>query len=468
MRQLETDYLVIGAGASGLSYVDTLVSRTDADVLLVDRRHAPGGHWLDAYPFVRLHQPSAYYGVGSRVLGHDRIDAEGPNAGFYERASAAEICAYFKEVLEQHLLPTGRVRFRGQTQWLGEAAAGHHLVSLLTGEETVVKVRRRVVDATYVQSEIPSRHQPTFDIEPGCRVVPPNALVDLDFPASGFTVIGAGKTAMDTCSWLLDAGVDPDSIRWIRHRESWLFERTWFQPLELVGCWLQMTANWIEAAAAAEDGLGFGHDLEERGVFVRIDPAREANLFRGATISLREVEALRSIEHVVRQGKVRAVGTGRIVLEEGEVSTNPSHVHVDCTASGVPYRADRPAFEPGRITLLYVTFGIAPWSAATVAALESVELGDDERNRLSPPVSFPGDIRMALPAVYAALSGQAARMRNPEVTEWNDGCRLNPSRGAAGHGDDPQVADAYSRIFSTFGPAMRNLARRSAEVAAAG
>ncbi len=26
----------------------------------------PGGHWTRAYPFVRLHQPSAYYGVNSR------------------------------------------------------------------------------------------------------------------------------------------------------------------------------------------------------------------------------------------------------------------------------------------------------------------------------------------------------------------------------------------------------------------
>ena len=61
------------------------VGESDADVVVVDRRHSPGGHWLDAYPFVRLHQPSANYGVNSRVLGHDRIDETGPNAGFYER-----------------------------------------------------------------------------------------------------------------------------------------------------------------------------------------------------------------------------------------------------------------------------------------------------------------------------------------------------------------------------------------------
>ena len=66
MRELETDYLVVGAGASGMAFADTLVAHTGAEVVLVDRRHRPGGHWLDAYPFVRLHQPSAYYGVESR------------------------------------------------------------------------------------------------------------------------------------------------------------------------------------------------------------------------------------------------------------------------------------------------------------------------------------------------------------------------------------------------------------------
>jgi cation diffusion facilitator CzcD-associated flavoprotein CzcO len=82
MRTIDTDYLVVGAGAAGLSFVDTLVSLSDARVVIVDREPRPGGHWLHAYPFVRLHQPSANYGVASRPLGSDRVDTEGPNAGF--------------------------------------------------------------------------------------------------------------------------------------------------------------------------------------------------------------------------------------------------------------------------------------------------------------------------------------------------------------------------------------------------
>jgi cation diffusion facilitator CzcD-associated flavoprotein CzcO len=65
-KTLETDYLIVGCGAAGLAFADALIEVSrDADLILVARRYAPGGHWLEAYPFVRLHQPSAYYGVNS-------------------------------------------------------------------------------------------------------------------------------------------------------------------------------------------------------------------------------------------------------------------------------------------------------------------------------------------------------------------------------------------------------------------
>lgn len=41
-RTIETDYLVVGCGAAGMAFTDALVSDSDADVVMVDRRHAPG------------------------------------------------------------------------------------------------------------------------------------------------------------------------------------------------------------------------------------------------------------------------------------------------------------------------------------------------------------------------------------------------------------------------------------------
>ena len=54
---------------------------------------------------------------------------------------------------------------------------------------------------------------------------PVNTLGDLSEPADRYTMIGAGKTGADACLFLLGNGVDPDEIRWITPRDSWLTVR---------------------------------------------------------------------------------------------------------------------------------------------------------------------------------------------------------------------------------------------------
>ncbi len=39
-QKLETDYLVVGCGASGMAFADALIADSDADVIMVDRRCA--------------------------------------------------------------------------------------------------------------------------------------------------------------------------------------------------------------------------------------------------------------------------------------------------------------------------------------------------------------------------------------------------------------------------------------------
>lgn len=459
MQQLETDYLVVGAGASALAFVDALLTETDAEVVIVDRRHRPGGHWLNAYPFVRLHQPSANYGVNSRALGTDRIDDTGPNAGFYERASAAEICDYFSRVLDEDLIASGRVRFMGATEYQGGDAAGHHVTSLITGEQTIVKPRRRLVDATYIESSIPSQHTPSFTVDPDVRLIAPNDLVDLADEPAGYTVLGAGKTAMDTINWLLDTGVDPDAIQWFRPSDPWVFNRALMQPLSLVGSYMQMQGSWVEASAKAADGEDFARRLEADDVLVRIDQGVEPTAFRGAIVSQLELEALRTIERVVRSGKVRRLGTQSVQTDEGELPGHPNQVYIDCTAAGVRSTTPRPLFEDGRITLQYVTIGIAPWSAATVGVVEAKALDDTEKNLLCPTVIFTGRTTDLPKLAYSGMSGIVARGAHPDLSGWNEASRLNPASGAANHLDDARVGTAFTRIGTHFGGAMTNLAR---------
>lgn len=461
MRVIEADYLVVGAGASGMAFVDALLSGSDARVVLVDRRHRPGGHWLDAYPFVRLHQPSANYGVTSRGLGENRIDDSGANAGFYERATGNEICDYYSRVLETDLLSSGRLRFLGMSDYRGQDIDGHHVISLLTGADTLIRARK-LVDATYVESEIPSRHAPAYAVDPGVRLIPPNDLVDLDEPAGQFTVVGGGKTAMDACSWLLDNGVDPDRIRWIKSRDAWLFDRASTQPLQLVGAFMQMQGRWVEAAAEAADGSDFARRLEAQGVFLRIDPGVEPALFRGATISRGEVDGLQTIERVTRLGRVRQIGTHRITLDQGEISSAPDDLYIDCTAPGLRPTTTRPVFEPGRITLQYVTIGFLPWSAATIGTVEAFRANDAEKNPLCPPLTFTGDISDVLRLAYIGMTGLAARSAEPDLATWTESCRLNPARGAMERTGDALVASALTLMGSNIGAAMHNLSERVA------
>jgi hypothetical protein len=457
VREIETDYLVVGAGVTGLAFADTLLSECDADVVLVDRRARPGGHWVDAYPFVRLHQPSAYYGVNSRVLGHDQIDQHGPNAGFYERATAAEIVDYCGRVLDD-LVASGRARFFAMCEYSGADGDGHELVSSLTGARTRVRVRRRIVDATYIESSIPSRHTPGFEIDDDVQVVPPNRLVDLGGPPSRFTVIGAGKTAMDTCNWLLDAGVDPIAIRWIRPRDGWFFDRAFMQPLELVASYMELQARFVERASSCDGPSSFTDGLEADGVLVRIDPNTRPDVFRGATISRRELDSLRQIGDVVRLGPVRRIGTRRLSFDDSELASDPDEVYVDCTAAGLNRAEARPVFDGDRITMQYVTIGIAPWSAATIAVVEASARDDTSKNALCPPVVFTGDASDILRLAHAGMRGLLARGAEPDVGSWTDACRLNPARGAADHVDEPRVAAAFTSLVTNTEPALHNLA----------
>jgi hypothetical protein len=460
-ESIETDYLVIGAGAAGMSIVNELLAHGDGEIVLVDRRHRAGGHWLDAYPFVRLHQPSHYYGVNSRPLGNDRIDTSGPNAGFYERASADEICDYYGRVLDEQFLASGRVTFRGMHDYRGRDGDEHLVVSQLTGRPLPVRVRRRFIDASFVETVIPSRHTPSYSVAAGARLLTPNQLVDYGDGSGRFTVLGAGKTAMDTCVWLLDQGVDPDQIRWVRPRDGWFVDRAGTQPLELVAKMMAHQAATVEAAAQAESGLDFALRLEERGMMMRLDRSVEPEIFRGATLSRLEFEALQTIEQVIRLGRVEAIGTERITLTGGELATGPGEVHIDCTAPGLTPSRGVPIFGPDGIRVQPTTLGVSPLSAALVGFVESLDLPDEERNRLCPLFPRSGLIADQLEQLRVGYSIDPIRRANPDVAAWTATARLNPGRSVADRADDPQVAAALATIAETAEAALANLNART-------
>ncbi len=432
MQRAETDYLITGAGATGLAFADTLVAETDAHVTLVDRHGKPGGHWNDAYSFVTLHQPSAFYGVASMELGSGLKDPVGLNRGMAELASGPEVCSYFDRVMNHRLLASGRVSYHPLSNVVGEDDEGATFESLLSGERTHVRVRRRIVDATYFSPDVPSTHRRGFTVGAGAQVVAPNALPGLWQLAQGgpaphrFVVLGAGKTAMDACTWLLQAGTPPDAITWVVPRDSWVVNRLstqngpeFFEPA------IGGQADQMQAFAEAHDIDDLYLRLEACGAMLRIDRARMPTMFHLATLSEAEVEVLRRIRHVVRLGRVTAIDAVGLQLEQGRLAVEPGALHIDCTASAVRHKPPQPVFQGRRIVVQLLRAPLISFSAALSAWVEAHHDDEAHKNRLCTPVPFPRSTAEYVHTVAVNMGNQLRWGQDAAMRQWIRQCRLD-------------------------------------------
>jgi hypothetical protein len=462
---ISADYLVVGAGAGGMAFADALIADCDRKLVIVDRRHAPAGHWHDAYPFVRLHVPSAQYGVNSLVLGRDTIDEAGPNRGLYEQASAAEICAYY-DLAMKRLLASGRVRFFAQHEYEAGPAGSHYLVSRLNGERREVVVSRKLIDATYLQGPVASTHRRSFEAAEPVRCVPINQLATLATPAPRYVVLGSGKSGIDACLWLLAHDVPPERIRWVRPREPWLLDRRYYQPLAQVHIMYEGFVRQAEAAADAADLDDLFSRLESAGQVARIDNAVTPTMYRCATVSEHELEQLRRVRDVVRLGRVKRIEPRRILLEQGEVAAGPDDLYVDCTAVSFLNNPSRPIFERERITLQAIRTCNPCFNSALIGHLEATRDDLDEKNRLCPPNPYPSRPEDWLRMFVTSGLAQFLWSQDQPLNAWMEGARLNVMRGLAARRKEPAVRAATLRMREKMGPAMQNMQRLQAALSA--
>lgn len=457
---VDVDYLVVGAGAMGMAFTDALIDHAErARVALVDRRHGAGGHWLEAYPFVRLHQASALYGVASTLLGGGRVQHRGPEAGLQERATKSEICAYYERVLADHMLDSGRVEFFGGCEYIGDRS----FVSRVSGEQFTVPERCRVVDAHYLAPRVPAEVPPPFEAGDDVRVVAVNDLARLEQPASTYVIAGSGKTATDACIWLLARGVDPGAIVWVRPRDPWMLNRAVVQPVPEV--FLGMVADIMQAGESAASLDDLFLRLEDAGIMLRVDRTVMPTMARAPTIGMWELELLRTIEQVVRLGHIRRVDRGRIELDDGSTTTPGDVVVVHCAGEGLITRPLVPVWSPSEITLQPVRSGFPCFGASITGYVEATRDDDDEKNRLCPPSPYPDSpaawVRMMVIGARNAASFGSA----PDIVEWASTVATNPSRIPPGSTHSAQLDDTLQRMQAHAKPGLARLAELSTQPA---
>lgn len=422
---IETDYLVVGSGAVGMAFTDSLVHESDDRLLVVDRHHGPGGHWNDAYPFIRLHQPSAYYGLNSMDLGGDGLDADPLNTGMTERATSAQIIDYYERAMAA-MLATGRVSYHPLSGHSVHEDGTHRITSQLSGTTTRVHVRKKVVDTTYLHTAVPATHPPKYAVAGGVSCVPVNELARLRTPPAGFVVIGAGKTGIDACLWLLARGVPPDRITWIMPRDSWFQNRANVQSgAEFLLDTFGALATQMESIAGAGSLPDLLSRLESTAQLLRLDPTVEPGMYHAAVVSEAELEALRTIRNVVRLGRVERIERDKIVLVEGSVAADPGALYVDCSSSAAELRPPVPVFAGDTITPQFVRPFQPTFSAAMIAWVEAHYDDESVKNEICGVVPLPDAPLSWLTMQAAGMLNQYRWSREADLQHWVAGSRLD-------------------------------------------
>jgi hypothetical protein len=357
--------------------------------------------------------------------------------------------------MQQQLLPTGRVAYFPMSEYLGGGR-----FRTLAGTEYAVIVKQRVVDATYLRAIVPSmrpapcalrpapcalrpapcalrpapcalRPAPCalrpapFSVAPGIDCIAPNELPKFT-TRERYVIVGAGKTGMDACLWLLRHDVSPEKLTWIMPRDSWLIDRATLQPgPTFIDQFRARFAGTLVAILNATSTEDLFERLECAGTLLRLDPSIRPTMYRYATVSRAELDQLRRVDDVVRMGRVQSVEPTAIVLDDGSIPSTPAALYIDCTADGLQQRPAKPVFDADCITLQSVRGCQQVFSAAFIAHVEAAYDGGAVKNELCLPVPHPNSDLDWLRVTDGDLRNQRRWLDDADLMDWLSSARLN-------------------------------------------
>jgi hypothetical protein len=221
---------------------------------------------------------------------------------------------------------------------------------------------------------------------------------------------------------------------------------------------LGMAADTMQAARGASSLEDLFLRLEDAGIMLRIDRTVTPTMAKTPTLATWELEALRTLQNVVRRGRIETVDRGRLTFPDGSVAVADDALVVHCAADGLKYPPLVPVWRDDAITLQPIRAGFPCFGAALAGYVEATRDDDDEKNRICPPSPYGNSMaewaRMNVLGARAAMSFSA----QPDIKEWSDQVALNPARVPPGHPRSAALEDARERLATHTRPGLARLA----------
>ncbi|UGT43710.1 FAD-dependent oxidoreductase [Nocardia yamanashiensis] len=404
------DVCVVGAGIAGLNalFVASRYLRRDQKIILVDRHPRAGGMWVDAYPYVRLHQPHPLFTAGDiKWTIHKERSYLATRTEVLEHfahcvrviGERVQVEEYFGVDYRSHEETAGGVRITCTD------ADGRPLVIMADKLIKAFGVNVAPKDPLTVSSDRVRSVSPNYcDVRSG-------EIADSDEPV---WIIGGGKTAMDTASALIAARPDRE-VNLVAGPGTVFLDRDRIVPPGPRRYWGGLMPNRLFIEVARKfDGTNENEVQAWLLANAGLSVTPQADNFFAGLLSEAEQATIRAGLHTVVMGHLRDAvdrnGAVDLVFRNGDTVATPAGSWiVNCTGyllhTDTPYE---PYVSPGgqvlSIQTRSATFGFLSFGGYFLTHLMF-----RDKLREVPLFAFDGDeLRKktvtAAPLAYAALT----------------------------------------------------------------
>jgi len=148
-------------------------------------------------------------------------------------------------------------------------------------------------------------------------------------------------------------------------------------------------------------------------------------MFRCATVSHLELQQIKKITNVVRQGRVLEIGAKEVRMEQGSYVPVADSLYIDCSADALGKLAPVPVFSGKRITLQSVRYCQQVFSAAFIAHVESLYDNDEMKNELCRVVPHPDEAIDFMIMNFQSHRNGLRWATQPKTATWLAAARLD-------------------------------------------